>query len=216
MQRYRPSSVFVLGILQLVFGILTLLGSVCGGGLQLAGGSKLFAPPPGAQAPPDTEAMIRARLPYYGAIQYAGLGLGVVVGTVMVVSGLGLINMRPWARGLTIGYACYNIVSGIIGFIFNLTVYLPVMRDVFAELRADPKFPPQAAGILSMTETFTSAVMYFSLAFLAYPVVLLVFMFAPHVRAAFRGEPERRDDEGGADEAWPDDEADTPHGGGGR
>jgi hypothetical protein len=205
----RPSAVLVVAILQICFGSLALLGSLCGGGLQLAGGARMFAPPPGAQAPPDVEGMIRARVPYYTAMQYGGAILGTIAGAVMIISAIGLLKMRPWARGLTIGYACYNIISTIVSFVFALTVTLPVTKELFEEMRADPKFPPQMGNFMTMMESMTRVITYASLAFLAYPIALLIVMFLPHVREAFRAAAHPRpDDEEYEDEDY-DDEADA-------
>jgi hypothetical protein len=187
----RPSAVLVVAILQICFGSLGLLGSLCGGGAQLAGGSQVFTPPAGAQAPPDVDEMMSARVPYYTAFQAGGAVLGLISGTVMIVSAIGLLKLRPWARHLTIGYACYDIVSLILNFIFSVTVSLPVMNEVWAEMRADPKFPAQAAPIMNITETLTTALIYAYPVFLVYPIALLVVMFLPHVREAFRPVPLR-------------------------
>src|SRR4051794_11643492 len=111
--RNRPTSVLVLAILQIIFGSLGLLGSLCGVGMQLAGGGSMF----GGQAPqgmPDIQALLRERVPHYEIVLLGGLILGLISGTVMIVSGVGLIRMRPWARVLTIGYAIYYIASTIL------------------------------------------------------------------------------------------------------
>jgi hypothetical protein len=199
----RPSSVLVVAILQIAFGSLGLLFSLCGGAMQLAGGAKVFAPPGGAQAVgPDVEGMIRARVPYYDTWQAGGLALGVLSGAVMLVSGIGLLRMRSWARRVTIGYAFYNIVVTIVNFVFALTVTAPVMREVLAEVRADPKLPPQAVSIINLTETFATVGTYAGLALLAYPIILLAVMFFPHVREAFRAAalPPAREEEDGDQE----------------
>jgi hypothetical protein len=194
----RPSAVLVVAILQICFGSLGLLGNLCCGGLQLAGGSMAFAPPPGAQALPDVDAIMRAKLPHYAAMQYGGLALGLIAGTVMLVGGIGLLRMRPWARWLSIGYACYNIVSSIIGFIFTLTVTLPAMREVLAE-----PLPQQAFSAMSMAEAMTTLILYGSLVLLVYPIALLIVMFLPHVREPFRAQTA-----GPADEDFEDDDFD--------
>jgi hypothetical protein len=208
--------VLVVAVLQICFGSLALLGNLCNGGLQLAGGNKAFVPAgsPQAAQQPDVEGMMRARMPHYELMIYGGEALGLIAGTVMVVSGVGLIKMRRWARWLTIGYACYNVASTIIGFIFALTFSLPLTREILAQARADPKLPPQGAFILNMTETITTAALYATLLFLAYPIALLIVMFRPHVRAAFRAEGGAavEEDEGEEASGLPDegDEADTP------
>jgi len=191
MRQQRPAGIQVIAILLLLFGSLGALGGVCGLGLQLAGGAKIFVvtPAPGAPAPPDTEGMMRARIPYYDAMQYGGAALGAIVGGVMIASGIGLLKMRPWARVLAIIYACYNVVATIGSFVFNIAVVLPVMREVFAEVGADPKLPPLAAQIFNMTMAFTTAMMYAMLLFLVWPAAILIVMFHPRVRAAFQPKP---------------------------
>jgi hypothetical protein len=205
----------VVAILQILFGSLGLLFSLCGGAIQLAGGSKIFAPPGGAQAAgPDVEGMIRARVPFYEAWQIGGLALGVAAGAVMLVSGIGLLRMRPWARKVTIGYACYNILATIANFVFALVVTAPLMKEIFAELRADPKLPPQAVSVLNLTETFATIGTYTNLVFLAYPIILLAVMFFPHVRAAFRAAslpPAKEEEDGDEDyDEEPGDEKGPP------
>jgi hypothetical protein len=97
--------------------------------------------------------------------------------------------MRPWARWLTIGYACYYIVSTIIGVVFAFLVTVPIMKELFEDMRADPNIPPAAWRILNMTETIATLTPYFQLFLLVYPLALLLVLFMPDVRAAFRGEP---------------------------
>ncbi len=199
----RPSSVLVIAILQICFGSLGLLFNLCGGAMQAAGGAKMFAPPPGAaaQAPPDVEAMMQARVPYYKAYQMSALALGVVAGAVMLVGGIGLVKMRPWARPLTIGYACYNIVITIVGFVMNVIVNGPVMKEVYAELRKDPNIA-RMGGLMDITEAAATIMAYGSLVLLVYPIVLLTVMFLPSVREAFRAAGSPGPDE----EAYDDEE----------
>jgi hypothetical protein len=206
--------VLVVAILQILFGSLGLLFGLCGGAIQLGGGAKMFTPPGAQAAGPDVEGMIRARVPYYDAWQAGGVVLGIAAGAVMLVSGIGLLRMRSWARKVTIGYACYNIVVTIANFVFALTVTAPIMKEVMAEIRADPKLPPQAVSVINMTETFTTIGTYSGLVLLAYPIILLAVMFFPHVREAFRAAalPPAKDEEDGD---WeyddePDDEESPP------
>ncbi len=212
----RPSVVLVVAILQICFGSLGLVGSLCGGAIQLAGGAKAFTPqpPPGAKAPaqPDVEAIMRKRMPYYGAIQGGQIALSIVSGSVMLISGIGLLKMRPWARKVTIGYACYNILMTIAGVVFAVTVSVPAMKDAFEEMRADPNMAG-AGPMIGMMESAATAGAYVSLILVVYPITLLVIMFLPHVREAFAIAalpPGKEDDYG--DEDFDDDDYDDRRG----
>ena len=66
--------------------------------------------------------MIKAKVPHYELMLYGGLALSLASGTVMIVSGAGLIGLRRWARGLTIGYACYNIAMTFVSVVFFFVV----------------------------------------------------------------------------------------------
>ncbi len=151
---YRPSAVMVVAIMQITFGALGLLSNLCNVGIQAAGGTKAFTPPAGAAGPqtPDVEAMLRARVPHYDLFVYGQLTVSLIACTVMIVSGVGLLRLRPWARRVTIGYAFYNIAMTVFGVVFALLVTRPLMEDYFAQLRADPKLPPAAVPTLNMTE----------------------------------------------------------------
>jgi hypothetical protein len=213
-QRYRPSSVLVVAILQIVFGALALLLNVCGGGFQLAGGNKVFMPQGNPQAAQqqqfqdDLENMLKERAPYYQATQYGGLVLGLAAAAVMIASGIGLLKMRRWGRWLAIGYACYSIASTILYMVYALTVTLPIMREFVAQERLKPNLPPAQAMALNMMDTMATAAAFVPLVFLAYPVVLLIVLFLPQVRAAFREEPAERAEED--DDEPLDVELDTP------
>lgn len=217
MRRYRPGSVLVVAILQIAFGALNLLEKLCGLGFQLAGGNKIFAPPgsPQAAQQPDVEGFLREKLPYYDAMRYGGMALGLVVGTVMIVSGVGLLKMRRWGRRMTIGYACYSILRTILSIVFAFIVAVPLMREFVARELEKPNLPaPQAMALKWMDTSFTIATYVPLLRSLSYPIVVLIVMFLPHVRAEFRAERVAavEEDEGEEADGLPDeaDEADTP------
>jgi hypothetical protein len=198
MRRAVPTIVMVVAILQIFFGATGLLRHLCSGGMQLAGGARAFTPA-GPQGVPqvDTEAVLKARVPHYELLVYGGLVLGLVSGTVCLVSGLGLLRLRPWARWLAIGYACYFIISDLAGFIYAVTMIRPVMEEVIAEQAQQANLPPQAATAFNISMKVASVAPYLTLVLLAYPILLLVVMFLPSVRAAFRGRPavvERKDE----------------------
>jgi energy-converting hydrogenase Eha subunit A len=90
-----PAAVKVFGILNLVFGSLGLLCSPF----------SLFAM---KQAPHiyGNQPLMRAWLPI-------SVGLGLVGGTVLLASGVGLCRRRVWGRKLAVYYAIFALVVGI-------------------------------------------------------------------------------------------------------
>jgi hypothetical protein len=199
MRRATPTIVTVIAIIQIFFGATGLVRHLCSGTWQLAGGARAFTPA-GAQAaaPPDIEALMRARVPHYEAFVYAGLIGGLVSGAVCVVSGIGLLRLRPWARWVTIGYACYFIISDLAGFIYALTVLQPVMDQIIAEQALQPNLPVQGAMAFNIAMKITAIAPYLSLVLLPYPIVLLAVMFLPNVREAFRRQASASAEEKGA------------------
>jgi hypothetical protein len=195
MRRSAPTIVTVVAIMQIFFGATGLIRHLFSGVWELAGGVRAFTPA-GAQAaaPPDVEARIRARVPHYEAVVYAGLAVGLVSGAVCIVSGIGLLRLRPWARWLTIGYACYFIISELAGFIYALTVLQPLVNEIVAEQALKPNVPVQGAMAFSIAMKITSIAPYLSLVLLPYPIVLLAVMFLPGVREAFRSRASARAD----------------------
>jgi hypothetical protein len=198
--------VLVVAILQICFGALAMCANVCGG-LQAAGGGAVFIPAGSPQAAQqkqlqqDMEDLMEQKFPHYKALQYGGLGLGVTAAAAMVVSGIGLLKMRPWARRLTIVYASYSIASTIIGVLIAVTITLPLTAEVMAELNAKGSFPPGTAPVMNAMGPLMTAGAFAQLVFLAYPIVLLVVMFLPDVRAAFRGAGGKQVEESGPEES---------------
>lgn len=99
----RPASLSTIAILQIVFGSLGLLGGACAPWVLLEGA-----------------AGTRVTLPLAsGAIAYG------VLGAVMLAGGVGLLNLRPWGRTVTMAWGGLSVVfhvlciAAIVGFAFD-------------------------------------------------------------------------------------------------
>ncbi len=205
MQQTRPTAVLVIAVLHLVGGSLGLFGAVCGGSMQLAGGSRMFAS--GAQAKQQAELQERmeSQLPGYKVLQYGGMGAGLVLSLLMLGGGLGLLGMKPWARTLSMIYAVLSILNHIFTLIYSLAFTLPAMRTALAEERAQN---PQLAPMVAMIETVMTGGLFIGFLFIIYPIVVLIIMLRPSIAAAFRGERVRveheNDYEEEPDDRWED------------
>jgi hypothetical protein len=188
-QRKPPNAVLGVAIFQIAFGAIALLSAPYALLQAGGGGMFFFSGFPGAEEQRQFQDDLNKtleELPYYRPMQYGGIALGLVVGAAMIVSAIGLLKMRAWARRLTIGYACYSMLNTIGGFIYTLLYVLPAM-DAFVETeRQKPNLPPGLAPVLGIMSPLMTVIAFATLLFLAYPIVLLVVLFRPHVREAFR------------------------------
>ena len=105
------------------------------------------------------------------------LPLGLLATGVSVAAGIGLLKLKNWGRTLSIGYAIYSIVAGVIGSMVN---YIFVMQPLMEQ--ASHKSGPEAAGLIGAAIGGTFGTCFGMI----YPVLLLIFMLRPKVVAAFR------------------------------
>ena len=107
----RPASVTVLAIFQLIFGSLGLL---CGlGGLATQGAG--FNPGGGGKEQEafqkELEDALAREIPNQKPIHIAETGSGLVLSALMLASGIGMLNLRPWGRLLGLVYAVLGMIS---------------------------------------------------------------------------------------------------------
>jgi hypothetical protein len=191
MKQRVPTAVLVMAILNFVFGGIGLLMSGCGGAFTLF---LLVMPEQKPGQPgyfPNVLKTVAKEVPGYTAFMTASLVMGLVLSTVLIIAGIGLLRLRPWAWWLCILYAPLQILLQV-GILYCTLVYVnPVMhranQEVFRQL---PPGAPNFAATdwLGDMGTFAGAVFG-----MAYPIALLVMLFLPHVRDAFdrrRGPPQ--------------------------
>jgi hypothetical protein len=186
---------FILGGL----GLCCMLCLVAGIGVLAAGVQNAPPPQPGQL---DLREFVEAFKSVPGFVPYliVSLLLSLVALMLLIVSGFGLLNMQPWARGICIGYGVYAVLSSLVGLVYNLTVVAPALREYFQQ-------HPPAGGASPGMNPVGDVVS--ALIGMAYGVALLIVMFLPHVSAAFAGQWTRpvRGEEDYYDEGYrPEDE----------
>src|SRR5438105_3654418 len=128
MKTERPVVVLVFAILNLIFGGLALLGYFCGG-IGLIFMVAIFSnAPAGPSFPPLPSGLI--------ALFVVLFFYGFIMAGVLILSGIGLLSMKPWARKAAIIYSVITIVYALIAFVINITYVGPVMQrwqDEFQE-----------------------------------------------------------------------------------
>jgi hypothetical protein len=204
MARERPTVVTVFGILNLVFGGLFGLCSLC------AGFALLFAYIAFKSAPPQAAAELSGvfgsldrLLPSYKYVLIASVVIGLILDIVLIVSGIGLLRMHPWGRWGSVFYGVGTVLVGIAGLVYNVGYANPAMykwqqefqKDLAAKQKArgGPAQPmPQASANPAAT---TAQQIAGSVISMAYAIAVLIAMFLPQVSAAFAGGPAPRLDE---------------------
>ncbi|MDZ7619729.1 MAG: hypothetical protein U1E05_22240 [Patescibacteria group bacterium] len=177
----RPTSVTVFGILNIVFGVLGILGTLFA--LSVRGSqSNPFLP----------------EHPVVSAWMTVGVPLGFAFAIMQIVAGIGMLLLRRWGRICAIVHAIYAIVSTLAGAVISAVF---VFKPLLDQMDADQN-PALRAGIIG--GIIGSALG--SVIGCIYPALLWYFMNRPHVRAAFAGTwtgPDSVDAESESDELPP-------------
>ena len=169
----RPTSVLVFGILNLAFAAMGVFG-------LLATAAMMFAPQSAAmqQALQNNPVMqLIQKNPDYALFTKISTLAGGAAIMALALAGVGLLLLWPWGRYLSILYAFYAIIAGMIGAMVNYHFIFGPMLEKFSHARPGPE---QAALIGGTVGGLFGACFG-----MIYPVLLLIFMFRPNVVAAF-------------------------------
>ena len=171
----RPTVVTVFGILNIIFGSLQLLCMPLG----ILG---LFVELPGLDKNP---AFAILKDPNYRAFTLVMTSLALVAAGFLVASGIGLLQLRSWGRGLAMGYAGYAIVATVIETAVSIFYVIPLVTEA-----AGKAGNGDAAGVAvgSAIGGGLGALLR-----LIFPVLLLVFLNQPRVVRALHGRKSPED-----------------------
>ena len=165
MQR-RPASINVFGILNIVFAGLGILG--------LLGSAVLLFAAPDLNNP---VVKIMHENPGYGVWMKISFLLGIPSCVALAAAGIGLLLLKAWARILSMVYAVYAIVLGLLGTVLNVIfLVLPMLHH--AQEQSGPEAAAAVGGAIGGSLGGCIG--------LVYPVLLLIFMTRPKVVAAFQ------------------------------
>jgi len=192
----RPTSVVVLGILNIIFGSLGLVCVVCAGFGLLVGSSLTNLGPPGAQNQPnalDQQKFLADHVTGYVPIEATRAVIGLVLAALLLASGIGLLKMRSWARLAGLVYGGVEVILLIAGLLYSIFVLNPAFADYYAEQAK--KNPTPMPFTFSVGVFHAGAILGFLFGILL-PVTNLIILLRPNVRAAFTraSSPESEDD----------------------
>ncbi len=164
----RPAAVTTFGILNIIFAGFGVFGII---------GSFALLTMTAASAAKNPVLRIMQENPAYAMWMKVAIPLGILACGVLLAAGVGLLRMKNWGRTLSIAYAIYAIVIGILSTVLNI---LFVVRPLLEE--ASRKQGPEAAGAMGGAIGGSVGGCFG----LIYPIVLLIFMMRPKLVAAFR------------------------------
>lgn len=190
--RQRPTSVLVIAILHLVFGSLGLMCNLCGLGSQMAGmQGNSFAPrndPQQAEVQRKMENAMEQAAPHGKLVQIANTAFSLCFAVMLLAAGIGLLNMAPWARGLSISYGILALIENIGMAIYTILMIIPAMDTMMSQMLQAQLKTAQDKQVMETIVTGTKAVMFVTVLFpLIYPFVVLLVMNTTTVKNAFRG-----------------------------
>jgi len=162
----RPGVVTTFGVLNIVFAALGLIGVI--GAISTLSMSA---------ASDNYVVKVMRDNPTYLMWIKISIPLSLLALAALLAAGIGLLRLKAWARVLSIAYAIWAIVTGLVALVLN---YLFLARPLMEE--AARKESAESAGLMG-----GAVGSLFGGCFgLVYPIILLIFMTRPTVIAAFR------------------------------
>jgi hypothetical protein len=164
----RPVSVTVLGILNIVFAALGVMGLA----LSIA---MMYVKPDLNMKNPVLDLM--RQNPGYAMYINISTVVGGVFTLALLLAGIGLLMLRPWGRMLSIIYATFSIISLIVNSFLNYYFLIAPLIDKLAAQQPGQEKAAVVGGIVGMVGGICIGPIY--------PVILLIFMYRANVKAAF-------------------------------
>jgi hypothetical protein len=137
--RKKPTAVFVFGILNIVFGAMSLISFLCCGvvigGLYGVVMSAYGNAPPEVQK--DLDDLGRAfvdNVPGLVAFLIAYFAVGLMLGLMQIISGVGLVRIRPWARWMCVLWGVLEIMTIALSLFYLLAILNPGLEKAVDEM----------------------------------------------------------------------------------
>jgi hypothetical protein len=170
----RPTSVTVLGIVNIILGSMWLFGGVCGAASlplsMLVGQAGM------------SEYQLSQPLMAWSAIQSF---VGAIVGLLFLLGGIGLLRSRPWGRTISIGAAIAKLVVSALTQGVSILLGASMLRGGHIPGMEHLDMTKEFMGLVAAMMLVGACL---GLVFnMGYPVTLVVFMFTRRVRTYFAG-----------------------------
>jgi amino acid transporter len=215
MKKTKPVVAIVLGILHIFFGSLGVICNLCGGAALI--GVYVFFKALYDQAPPqekkeldDLWQAMSASVPGLMVFVAGEMVISMVMGFVLVIAGIGLLGVKPWARSLSIIWAVGRIVVVAATLVITLAFVNPATQKFNKDMekwvermekrnRPPGSGPPPKSAFSGFGSTGNPAVdiatsLGGAVINIAYAVVVLILMLIPSTGHAFARYNNKEDD----------------------
>ena len=116
----------------------------------------------------DLQALLEEGIPWYGTYSKTVMVIGLFVSLLLIIAGIGLFQLREWARKASIAYGIYGLVTGLLGLCVNLFYVIPLLEETLEETTNEI----EQAGIIG---GMAGGIIGVGVA-LIYPILVLIFM----------------------------------------
>lgn len=123
--------------------------------------------------------------PAFHAVQIGTVVIDLAISITMIVSGMGLLQLRPWGRLLSIVYAVISIGLKLFEAVYAFAYTIPEVNEFLKTHTASSTEEQFAFSFMRMLAIGSPIV---QLVCMIYPIIVLVIMFRPSVAAAFRSD----------------------------
>ena len=172
-------AVLVMGILNTVFGSLWFLTGIC------AGLNFLLLPLATSMTKGQVNPLADMnKIPGYLAFEIGTTVCDLLFAILLILSGIGMFSVKPWARSLALVVGALLILREIGGVLFHVLYLNPAIAAMTKKQFQDLNVPP-AFNVFSNAAWLHAAAIAKSFLPAAYAATLLVIMLLPAVRAAF-------------------------------
>ncbi len=181
-----------MGILNIVMGSLFLLCYLCNGINLIMQSSTLNRPGafgPGQDPAVEMAQRMQEEIPGITVFQVTNTLAHLALSILLLICGIGLLNMRGWARVGSIIYAVVTILVDMGALFYQLAFINPVMNRMFEELARRGRMGPGGPSLAGLGTIINVVTVIVYLLLMIYAIILLIMMLLPRVRAAFASGP---------------------------
>lgn len=168
----RPTSVTVFGIINICLGLLGVLGFAW----YLITKLELVELPESQQNAAMRLMQENAQFQLYNDVTTI---IGFLAAILIIAASIGMFQLRPWARMVTIAWGVYGVLMTIIG---TVLTHVMIMRPLLAEMSSGPERVGIMAGLI--------AGYVFAALSIGYCVLMMAMLNRAKVREAFEGHDE--------------------------
>ncbi len=140
---------------------------------------------------PDMKAFAKQmNTPMIQGFQGISLVTGIVLNVLMLISGVGLLRLREWARRLALWVGGFKIARQVLQALINITVIMPIsmkaQREMMAQMQAGAGANAQFMESMAKVGAAAGSAMVVLLVVLGviWPIIMIVLLTRPGSRAA--------------------------------